>query len=76
MPRIIFVALLALLSLPIVHAENAHQGTKVEVIANATESWDGDLLPPYPSGQPEIKILRITIPPKTALPMHINSTLN
>ncbi len=48
----------------------------VETLAKSTRSWDGDALPPYPAGQPEITILRITIPPRTRLPLHYHPVIN
>ena len=57
--------------------ENA-QKEKVSVIklAKTTKSWDGSLLPAYSRGQPEITILKITIAPHTALPMHKHPFIN
>jgi len=50
--------------------------TEVEVLAHATRSWDGSLLPAYPEGQPEVRILRIRIPAGTRLPMHRHPVIN
>ncbi|MEJ2445775.1 MAG: cupin domain-containing protein [Exilibacterium sp.] len=41
-----------------------------------TTSWDNKPLPAYPTTQPEISILRITIPPLTALPEHQHPIIN
>lgn len=49
---------------------------EVQTLAKSTASWDGNLLPKFPSGQPEITILRITIPPKTSLPVHKHPVIN
>ncbi len=46
-----------------------------ELIKTA-KSWDGKLLPPYPRGQPEVSIRRITIPPGARLPMHKHPVIN
>ncbi len=48
----------------------------VETLAKSTRSWDGALLPVYPEGQPEVTILRITIPPGVRLPMHYHPVIN
>ncbi len=48
----------------------------VETLAKSTRSWDAALLPPYPSGQPEVTLLRITIPPGTRLPLHHHPVIN
>lgn len=54
----------------------ASRGTEVEVLAKATRSWDHALLPAYPEGQPEVSILRITIPPGISLSMHRHPVIN
>ena len=41
-----------------------------------TRSWDGAALPPYPAGQPEVRILRITIPAGARLPSHRHPVIN
>ena len=51
-------------------------GVKIERLANATKQWDGVLLPNYPQGQPEIKILRIRIPAGVTLPWHYHPVIN
>ena len=45
-------------------------------LAQSTRSWDGELLPHYPEGQPEVTILHITIPAGTRLPMHYHPVIN
>jgi quercetin dioxygenase-like cupin family protein len=49
---------------------------RVEVLAKSTSSWDNSLLPAFPKGQPEITILKITIPPGAQLPLHRHPVLN
>ena len=49
---------------------------KVDVLAKTSSSWDGATLPDYPKGRPEITILRIKIPPKFTLPLHIHPEIN
>jgi len=48
----------------------------VDVLAKTTSSWNGNQLPAYLNGQPEITILKIIIPPKTALPLHEHPVIN
>lgn len=48
----------------------------VKVLTKTTSSWNGSELPQYPEGQPEITILRITIPPKSQLPVHEHPVIN
>jgi len=49
---------------------------KVEELAKTTASWDGSVLPAYPKGQPEVTILRITIPQGVTLPVHKHPVIN
>lgn len=56
------------------HAEKS--GVVVKKMLQSTASWNGAMLPAYPEGQPEVTILRITIPPKTALPWHKHPVIN
>jgi len=56
--------------------ESTATGIQVETLAKSTLSWDGTALPAYPTGTPEVTILRITIPPHTALPMHKHPVIN
>ncbi|SMP66922.1 cupin domain-containing protein [Desulfonatronum lacustre] len=51
-------------------------GVLVRELARAETSWDGALLPSYPEGQPEVRILSITIPPGTKLPVHQHPVIN
>lgn len=48
----------------------------VDVLAKTTSSWNGATLPFYPSGQPEVTILKITIPPHFQLPLHQHPVIN
>jgi quercetin dioxygenase-like cupin family protein len=43
---------------------------KVEQVLQTTQSWDAVPYTNYPTGQPQVTVLRITIPPNTALPWH------
>lgn len=49
---------------------------KVEVLAKSSASWDGTLLPNYPTATPLVSILRIAIPPGVQLPMHKHPIIN
>jgi quercetin dioxygenase-like cupin family protein len=48
----------------------------VEQLAKSNKSWDGESLPEYPKGQPEITILKIKIPSGAALEMHEHPVIN
>jgi len=49
---------------------------QAEVLAKSTKSWNGDLMPRFPDGQPEVSILKITIQPGVKLPMHKHPLIN
>ena len=76
-----FFMLLALPLSPLeVRADDGHGAEKLGVtikeLVNSTEEWDGQSLPPYPSGPPEIKVLRIKIPAGVTLPWHFHPVIN
>jgi quercetin dioxygenase-like cupin family protein len=48
----------------------------VDTLAKSSSSWDGEYLPDYPKGKPEITILRIKIPAGAELQMHEHPVIN
>jgi quercetin dioxygenase-like cupin family protein len=48
----------------------------VDMLAKTGSSWDGNPLPSYPAGDPEITILKIAVPPGTQLPLHLHPVIN
>jgi quercetin dioxygenase-like cupin family protein len=50
--------------------------TEVITLAKTSNSWNGDKLPKYLDGEPEITILKIIIPPKTKLDLHKHPEIN
>ena len=56
--------------------ETKETSTVVRELIKTSQSWDGKVLPAYPQGQPEITILRITIPPGTRLDTHTHPVIN
>lgn len=46
------------------------------VLAKTVASWDGTRLPAYPQGQPEVTILKISVPPGVKLPVHYHPVIN
>lgn len=48
----------------------------VKKLVKSTQSWDSELLPAYPQGQPEITILRISIPAGAKLNTHTHPVIN
>lgn len=45
-------------------------------LVKSTESWNGNPLPAYKTGTPEVTILKITIPHGCNLPMHTHPVIN
>jgi quercetin dioxygenase-like cupin family protein len=43
---------------------------EVETLARSSTSWDGKPYVAYPTGQPELTVLKLTIPANTVLPWH------
>ncbi|OYY74824.1 MAG: cupin [Gammaproteobacteria bacterium 28-57-27] len=56
----------------------AHDDNKiiVETLTKTSQSWDGETLPAYEAGQPEITMLKFTIPAKTRLKTHRHPFIN
>jgi len=66
-------ALLACLLLPLANAAlaaNDKPAVKAETLLATGASWDGEVYKAYPAGDPELSILKITIPAHTALAWH------
>lgn len=49
---------------------------EVKQLAKSTQSWNGENLPLYPEGQPEVTILRIKIPAGAKLDLHNHPVIN
>jgi len=64
--------LLASLSLWLIPAVLGAREPQIEVqqILQTAQSWDGKNYQGYPTGQPQLTVLRITIPPNTVLHWH------
>ena len=56
--------------------ETATDAVQAVELVKTSSSWDGNTLPAYPKGEPEITILKITVPPDTQLPMHEHPVIN
>src|SRR5215471_8415736 len=51
-------------------AENAQLAVRSETLLASSSSWDGEPYKSYPPGQPELSVLKITLPPHTKLEWH------
>ncbi len=54
----------------------AQEKTRADILIRTTRSWNGNPLPDYPGGTPEITIMRIRIPAGTTLPWHTHPVIN
>jgi len=53
-----------------VHLESLGPGVTVETLARSDRSWNGALLPPLSAAQPEVNVVRMTVPPGVTLNLH------
>ena len=60
----------------IAYADEAHPGITTELVIRSPNDWSGAALPSYLSEVPEITLMRYTIPPQTALPIHQHPSIN
>lgn len=71
---------LALACLLITGTVNAREpqpaAVQAETLMRTGSSWDGVAYKSYPSGQPELTVLKITIAPHTSLPWHTHPMPN
>ena len=63
-------------SLSLAHADEAHPGIVTNLIIRSGSDWTGSTLPSYLANTPEIAVVKFTIPPKTALPIHKHPAIN
>lgn len=52
------------------------ESVQTEILMQTSRSWDGQEYKTYPSGTPELSILKITIPPHTQLAWHTHPMPN
>lgn len=67
------VATLVAASFAAILAQDAatHVGSgQREILVQASQSWNGKPYTHYPTGQPQLTMIRLTIAPHTALPWH------
>ena len=74
------LALSPALLTPVRAFDEGHGGTArgvvVETLARSTRDWTGVRLPHYPAGQPQVTVLRITVPPGVRLDPHHHPVIN
>jgi len=50
--------------------ENHRPATETQILLSTSSSWDGEPYQSYPSGQPELSVLKITLAPHTQPEWH------
>ncbi len=75
MKQIFYGVYLALLLSNHILAQDTNT-VQVDVLAKTSLSWNGEELPSYPKGKPEVTILKVTVPPKTQLSLHKHPVIN
>jgi quercetin dioxygenase-like cupin family protein len=51
-------------------------GVQIEPLAKSAASWNGAQLPPYPTGQPEVTVVRVRVAAGARLPVHRHPVIN
>ena len=57
-------------------ASSTASESRIEILVQATQAWNGSRYTHYPQGQPELTMARITLPPHTTLPWHAHPSPN
>ena len=57
-------------------ADESHPGIATTLVIRSSDDWSGAQLPPYLKDIPEIALMRYTIPPQAALPIHQHPAIN
>lgn len=65
-----------LVLLTCIAAASPQKKATVETLARSGASWNKTPLPAWPAGQPEVTLLKITIPGKSELPWHTHPVIN
>lgn len=68
--------LLALMCASLVGCSHSTHEVQVEHLLKTTHAWEGTPYYTYPAGQPEISVLKITLPPNTPLKWHTHPIPN
>ncbi len=74
---------LASLALPFTSCTNNANASEDETpkaesveLLKTSQSWDGAELPDYLKGKPELRVLKVTLPPHTSLPKHHHDVMS
>ena len=73
--RVLIAALLAS-SFSFGTAQQASGPVQMETLLQTTKSWDGTPYKAYPTGQPQISVLKVTLAPHTTMKWHTHPVPN
>jgi quercetin dioxygenase-like cupin family protein len=76
MLRKIFVVGLFVSSFPALWAQQSPGPVQFETLTQTTESWDGTPYKAYPTGQPQLSVLKVTLAPHTTMKWHTHPVPN
>ena len=74
-PKFMAVTLMLASTAGIAHAQQT-ASAKADVLVKTGSSWNGVAYTAYPTGRPELTMLKMTIPAHTALPWHTHPIPN
>lgn len=75
LPRILIVGVLVS-SFSFVGAQQSPGSVQIETLTRTTKSWDGTPYEAYPTGQPQISVLKVTLGPHTTMKWHTHPVPN
>jgi len=70
------LAAIGLVALPAAAADLHTASGQAQILVQSDTSWNGEPYPHYPTTQPQLTVLRLTIPPNSALPWHTHPVPN
>jgi quercetin dioxygenase-like cupin family protein len=76
MLRKIFVVALLASSLSVLQAQQSPGPVQFEPLMQSTSSWDGTPYKAYPTGQPQLSVVKVTLAPHTTMKWHTHAVPN
>jgi len=76
MSRKIFVVVLLASSLSVLRAQQSSGPVQFEPLMQSTSSWDGTPYKAYPTGQPQLSVVKVTLAPHTTMKWHTHAVPN
>jgi quercetin dioxygenase-like cupin family protein len=73
--KILVVGLLAS-SLSVLRAQQSSAPIQFETLSQTSKSWDGTTYKAYPTGQPQLSVLKVTLAPHTTMKWHTHPVPN